>query len=576
MALARIKTWVSGEVLLASDLNSEFNNLLNNSLTLISPLTSSLNAGGFKIANYGGTDAPSASTDVPNLVYYSASDGTTKVGFINSGTGAVARTAQAKFRDLVSVKDFGVVGDGTTNDTTAFATAVTAAIANGFSLYVPAGTYLATISIRGNNVGIYGAGSSVTTIKHPTGVTLTNVLELGNTAAGNGATAYSGLIVRGLTLDGNRSNIAQGSDDLTGHGLPLTKISNFHISDVRAINCWNAGVGVFISSNFGYADCYVENCGNATAGQTTAGFDINSSRYGQFTVVSNACYAGGRLLDNCFGNSVRISVFNATKDGFSYNNQSVNSSYANTIDLQVYTCGQNGLNIGENCTNSNIRAIVYNATNSGCVIGDATGNPSTNNNIDLVTFTSGGNGLLIKSDGNDNTIRHQSNLDGRTGAQGSVFAVDISGNRNKLVIDLIDSATWQVRGIAMRAAALDNEILSYSFTNTADPLNDGAANTRTKVNHGQGRGTDIASAATISIPVMGTIFHVTGNTGITGMSGFGQKDQFITLIFDSTPTVTKGSNLKLGAGGNLVATANSTLSGVWDGTNFYETGRSVT
>lgn len=65
MALARVKTWVSGEVLLASDLNSEFNNLLNNALTLIAPLTASLNAGGFKLTSYGTTDVPSARSDVP-------------------------------------------------------------------------------------------------------------------------------------------------------------------------------------------------------------------------------------------------------------------------------------------------------------------------------------------------------------------------------------------------------------------------------------------------------------------------------------------------------------------------------
>ena len=65
MALSRLKTWIAGEVLAASDLNSEFNNILTNALTLISPLTGSLNAGGYKITNYGGTDAPSARSDVP-------------------------------------------------------------------------------------------------------------------------------------------------------------------------------------------------------------------------------------------------------------------------------------------------------------------------------------------------------------------------------------------------------------------------------------------------------------------------------------------------------------------------------
>lgn len=42
MALTRIKTWITGEVLTASDLNSEFDNPINNALSLISPLTGNL------------------------------------------------------------------------------------------------------------------------------------------------------------------------------------------------------------------------------------------------------------------------------------------------------------------------------------------------------------------------------------------------------------------------------------------------------------------------------------------------------------------------------------------------------
>lgn len=39
MALARVKTWIAGEILTAADLNNEFNNILNNPITLISPTT---------------------------------------------------------------------------------------------------------------------------------------------------------------------------------------------------------------------------------------------------------------------------------------------------------------------------------------------------------------------------------------------------------------------------------------------------------------------------------------------------------------------------------------------------------
>lgn len=67
----------------------------------------------------------------------------TDVSFIQAGTGAVARTAQSKMRDVVSVKDFGAVGDGVTDDRAAFQAAVTAVIAAGRgTVYVPEGTYL--------------------------------------------------------------------------------------------------------------------------------------------------------------------------------------------------------------------------------------------------------------------------------------------------------------------------------------------------------------------------------------------------------------------------------------------------
>lgn len=51
MALARIHVWSVGEILTASDLNNEFNNPLNNALSLISPLTGNLDAGNNQIIN---------------------------------------------------------------------------------------------------------------------------------------------------------------------------------------------------------------------------------------------------------------------------------------------------------------------------------------------------------------------------------------------------------------------------------------------------------------------------------------------------------------------------------------------
>jgi hypothetical protein len=72
-----------------------------------------------------------------------SSSGSSLVGFLQAGTGAQLRTVQSKLRDVVSVKDFGAVGDGIVDDTLAFTDARTASSGR---YYVPDGTYLVASS----------------------------------------------------------------------------------------------------------------------------------------------------------------------------------------------------------------------------------------------------------------------------------------------------------------------------------------------------------------------------------------------------------------------------------------------
>jgi len=501
--------------------------------------------------------------------------------FLQAGTGAVTRTAQNKMREWVSVKDFGAVGDGLTDDTAAMATAL-AATPSGGTLWFPAGTYLGYLIVRKNNVTIKGSGSASTTIKVPNGATYTqpkeaggtitgtpSCIEVGDLAMGNLAAAYTNIRVEGFTLDGNKANTTAPTADVLNLGLSFTKSDYCSFDDIRAIDCHGVGIGAFINSNYIIGRGYVENCGFATS---YPGFDLNSSKYGIYDIVSRNCFAGGRILDNCWGNNLRLSVHNASADGFVYNNQTVNQSHTNNADVAVHTCGQHGINIGVNCKNSHIRGTVIGATGFGCIIGGSSGNTSFGNTLNIATQNSQSSGLVVGEFATDNIIEHISTLDGRAGAAGSVFAVDVTGSRNTFTLKVIDSSTWQVRGVAMRAAARDNVIVSYDYTNTVDPYNDGAANTRTRFMR-SGRGVDIASAGTIAIPIIGSVFFVTGSNNISAMSGSGVNTPF-TLIFQGVLTVQRNATLKLNTA-DLVTTADSTLSGVWDGTTFYETGRSV-
>ena len=89
----------------------------------------------------------------PSSIYaaLAAPTGSSLVGFIQSGTGAVATTVQAKLRESVSVKDFGAVGDGIINDTVAIQLALDS---SAKEVFFPEGEYL--VSEQGNYAPVIG------------------------------------------------------------------------------------------------------------------------------------------------------------------------------------------------------------------------------------------------------------------------------------------------------------------------------------------------------------------------------------------------------------------------------------
>lgn len=139
------------------------------------------NIGGSLVASNLATDLASTSDNTKGdaLVGFKQSNAS---GFL---TNAVARTVNTKLQELVSVKDFGAVGDGVADDTSAFA----AAIATGAAIYVPDGTYKLTSTLTGNvNVIFYGSDAETCIITN----TASNMFAVNGSVQLSNVTVTSG------------------------------------------------------------------------------------------------------------------------------------------------------------------------------------------------------------------------------------------------------------------------------------------------------------------------------------------------------------------------------------------------
>jgi hypothetical protein len=97
--------------------------------------------------------APSVTDRYSDVVVTGVSS--SEVSFLQAGTGAQPRTAQSKLRDVVSVKDFGAVGDGIADDTIAIQAAFNAANGTGRTVVVPCAAVNVSSSLNQNNHSHY-------------------------------------------------------------------------------------------------------------------------------------------------------------------------------------------------------------------------------------------------------------------------------------------------------------------------------------------------------------------------------------------------------------------------------------
>ncbi|WP_395317017.1 glycosyl hydrolase family 28-related protein [Variovorax sp. UC74_104] len=176
--------------------------------------------------------------DIPNST--DATKGAALVGYKSTATGAVGRTLAAKLSEIISVKDFGAVGDGVTDDAAAIQAALTHAYGlGGATVMLPKGVYIvgAALVLR-DNTTLQGAGLGATIIRQKASTALSSTVQTLNAYSLFGTSSIVGppaINIRDLTIDGNRQTGA------TGDGLaiyaPLFSIDNIEV-------CNTSGTGI--------------------------------------------------------------------------------------------------------------------------------------------------------------------------------------------------------------------------------------------------------------------------------------------------------------------------------------------
>ena len=251
------------------------------------------------------------------------------VDYIATGTGAVTRTTASKLGDIVSVKDFGAVGDGVVDDTAAIQAAINSGTKN---VLFTAGTYLTSSQLTlAANQTLQGQGAGITSIIAKASTNFQYV------AYNSGGTNIK---ISGITFDANQSNRVTV---LTTTAIPLllTSVTDCHISECTFQNA----IGTASVPGFGIAiggtsnRCTIHNCralNNGTASKTADGF---------------YCSASDSLISNCIASSCTDTAFviesasNSGIVGCVSNTCACGGAITNTINTDTYGNYINGLTV---------------------------------------------------------------------------------------------------------------------------------------------------------------------------------------------------------------------------------------
>lgn len=480
---------------------------------------------GYKVVLKDSLDATIWTQD--NLYAYPDSSDTL---FLQAGTGAVARTVQAKLREYVSITDFGTLGAG--NDATIFQTAIDAVQGTKNTLFIPPNTNIA----------------------------------LGT----NGVTVTAGITIEGSNRD--RCFITWTGTTMTAITVTTADSCQFNNLYFAGPASCTAGASISLSGSGGVANSFskVNNCRfsnsyrhlyapDAYAWEFTGNYVSSPVHSGVYVGNTTTVDDGDSVIErNLFSNigANAASVWQVSSGGLRVINNKMNGGrYGYFLELAAGAT-TSILNISNNS--------IENQTHSGIVLNNTAGTggfsqviitdnqlayqPTPINALDPDVFNSAmiiSNNVIVAASGATTTA-----------------GITVTATTRTLVTDnVIYGSGTTVCGILIGSSSTMGSVHDNLISGCVTDVNDGASIV-------------VASATEITLPSGRDFYIISGTTSITSIAAAASsKGRVVTLMFQGVLTFTDGSNLKLA--GNFTTSADDTITLVCDGSSWYEIARSV-
>lgn len=509
------------------------------------------------------------------------------------------RSVESRLGDIISVKDYGAVGDGVTDDTAAVQAAIDDVCSSGGgTLYIPAGTYLLsdTLDVTVSNISLMGAGKWDTILYRTTdyGDTIsftgddTTGTLITNINLSDVSFVSEGLTTSGSHVDMNgvsrvnidRIYVRDGFIGFTFKGVTAARLSDVYLVftaiyggsevgrryaefDSAAATYSHPACGDFFLSDFNFRGNVSNNiveygvlihssdgiwATNGHIGNTTLAnlaFNHDSTENLIMTFFDNV------MLDECLGVGL---LFTGSGASAARNHKFTN------CEIRGGTTGTNGVEFQTGAdfesisfTNTTVRqfseigvlfssSATYGITLTGCTIQDNSfGNADTYDNIYISANVTG-------------VYLYGGQVGGATNSGGTIYSrygVFITPTSDEVIIIGLNLQYNTTGGINLGARA-DNIVIKDCLDVSTSRV--------------------VASESTLLTPATGTIIEVTGTTDIGNIHRV-EADRFLVLKFDDILNVLDTGNIVLGSA--FTSAAGSTLTLVCDGTDWYEVSRTV-